>query len=139
MFKKIQVSHQLIPNTHNYPLRTLLQNVFGKPVENTELWPVEFNELFPSSRGRSSVFYTVVTKSLLLIKSTHFFLLAVCSFLLLIGIEKKPYIFKPWLAPSWFKSKKLQASLIPPLERNGCFQCKHTEDSSSCKAYDVSL
>ena len=89
MFKKIQVSHQLIPKNYNYPLRTLLQNVFFKPVENTEMWPVEFNGLFPLSRGSSLVFQKVTKKSILLIESTHFFLLTVCSFLLPIGIEKK--------------------------------------------------
>ena len=62
LFKKIQVSHQLIPKNYNYPLRTLLQNVFVKPVKNTELWPVEFNDSSPLSRGSSSLFQKICKK-----------------------------------------------------------------------------
>ena len=82
------MSHQFIPKNYNYPLQTLLQNVFLKPEENTDYWPVEFNDSSPLSTGSSSVFQKIAKKSFLLIESTHFFLLLVCSFLLPIGIEK---------------------------------------------------
>ena len=70
---------------------------------------MKFNELFPLSAGRS--YLAQLEQSFFrLIKSTHFFILAVCSLLKPIGVEKKLIFSHPGFCRLDSQSKKLQVS-----------------------------